>query len=87
MKIVDFLVEKLVKMLWFWSFYLLTTLISREKLSKKIWVKNSGKCWGFVKIEFLDKNLTFRIVCAFAFAVKMTLKFLLVELRWQLSQL
>ena len=22
----------------------------------------SRKCWGFVKIEFLDKNLTFRIV-------------------------
>ena len=21
------------------------------------------KIWGFVKIEFLDKNLTFRIVC------------------------
>ena len=58
-----------------------------RKIVKKIWMKNSGKCWGFVKIEFLDKNLTFRIVCAFAFAVKMTLKFLLVELRWQLSQL
>ena len=50
-------------MLWFWTFYLLTTLISREKLSKKKnLVKNSWKCWGFVKIEFLDKNLTFRIV-------------------------
>ena len=22
------------------------------------------QCWGFVKIEFLDKNLTFRIVCS-----------------------
>ena len=32
-------------------------------MAKKIWVKNSWKCWGFVKIEFLDKNLTFRIVC------------------------
>ena len=27
--------EKLVKMLWFWPFQQLTTLISREKLSKK----------------------------------------------------
>ena len=34
-----------------------------RKIVKKIWVKNSWKCWGFVKIEFLDKNLTFRIVC------------------------
>ena len=25
-------------------------------------VKNSWKCWSFVKIEFLDKILTFRIV-------------------------
>jgi len=55
--------RKLVKMLWFWTFGLLTTLISREKLSKKFWVKNSWKCWDFVKIEFLDKNLTFRKVC------------------------
>ena len=39
-------------------------MISREKLSKKkIGEKNSRKCWGFVKIEFLDNNLTFRIVC------------------------
>ena len=50
-------------MLWFWTFKLLTTLISREKLSKKIWVKNLRKCCVFFKIEFLDKNLTFRIVC------------------------
>ena len=33
-----------------------------RKIVKKIWVKNSWKCWGFVIIEFLDKNLTFRIV-------------------------
>ena len=26
------------------------------------WVKNSWKCWGFVKIDFLDKKMTFRIV-------------------------
>ena len=29
---------------------------------KKFGVETSWKCWGFVKIEFLDKNLTFRIV-------------------------
>ena len=34
-----------------------------KKCQRKCWVKNSWKCWGFVKIEFLDKNLTFRIVC------------------------
>ena len=35
-----------------------------RKIVKKNWVKNLWKCWGFVKIEFLDKNLTFRIVWA-----------------------
>merc|ERR1711860_314139 len=40
--------EKLVKMFWFWAFLLLTTLISRGKLSKIFWVKNSRKCWRFV---------------------------------------
>ena len=30
-----------------------------KNYQKKIVVKNSWKCWGFVKIEFLDKNLTF----------------------------
>ena len=42
-------------------------LISCSQLwfhEKKFWVKNSWKCWCFVKIEFLDKNLTFRIVCS-----------------------
>ena len=34
-----------------------------RKIVKKSCVKNSWKCWGFVKIEFLDKNLTFRKVC------------------------
>ena len=42
--------EKLVKMLGICTFYLLTTSILREN------------CKFFVKIEFLDKNLTFRIV-------------------------
>ena len=32
--------------------------------SKKFGVKNLWKCWGFVNIEFLDKNLTFKIVWA-----------------------
>ena len=31
-----------------------------RKIVTKIGVKNSWKCWGFVKIEFFDKNLTFR---------------------------
>ena len=51
--------EKLVKMLWLWTFLLLTTLISREKLSKNIWVKNSWKCCGFVKIEFFGQKIDF----------------------------
>ena len=34
-----------------------------KNCQKKNWVKNSWKCCGFVKIEFLEKNLTFRIVC------------------------
>ena len=33
------------------------------KFVKTFFVKTSWKCWSFVKIEFLDKNLTFRIVC------------------------
>ena len=32
-----------------------------RKLSN-LWVKNSCKCWGFVKIDFLDNNMTFGIV-------------------------
>ena len=32
-------------------------------MSKKNLGGNSLKCWVFVKIELLDKNLTFRIVC------------------------
>ena len=37
-----------------------------RKIVKKNWVKNSWKCWGLVKIEFLDENLTFRI-CNFPY--------------------
>ena len=39
---------------------------TRKIVKKKNWVKNSWKYWGFVKIEFLDKNSTFRIVCGFS---------------------
>ena len=55
--------EKLVKMLWFWTFLAVDNFDFTRKIVQKIWVENSWKCWGFVKIEFLDKNLTFRIVC------------------------
>ena len=37
---------------------------TRKIVKKKIGVKNLWKCWGFVKMKFLDKNLTFRIVCS-----------------------
>ena len=29
-----------------------------KNCQKKIWAKKSWKCWGYVKIKFLDKNLT-----------------------------
>ena len=42
----------------------LTTLISREKLSKKKFCEKLVKMsLGYVKTEFMDKNLTCRIVC------------------------
>ena len=44
-----------------WQFW-----FHEKNCQKKIWVKNSWRFWGFVKIEFLDKNLTFRIVCQIA---------------------
>ena len=34
-----------------------------RKIVKKILSEKLVKMLGFVKIEFLDKNLTFRIVC------------------------
>ena len=43
--------EKLVKQLGICTFYLLTTLISREN------------CKVLSKLNFLDKSLTFRIMC------------------------
>ena len=51
-------------MLWFWTFKLLTNLTSRftRKIVKTILGEKLVKMLGFVKIEFLDKNLTFRIV-------------------------
>merc|ERR1712004_80347 len=48
-----FLGEKLVKILWFWTFQLLTTLISREKLSKKNLCEELVKMLGFLsKLNF-----------------------------------
>ena len=45
--------------------------------TRKIVKKNLGeklvKMLGVVKIEFLDKNLTFRIVCLFNFEFVMTI--------------
>ena len=46
----------------FFGLYSCWQLWFHEKNCQKNWMKNSWKCWGFVKIEFLDKNLTFRIV-------------------------
>ena len=45
-----------------WDFLAVDNFDFTRKIVKKIWVKNSWKCWGFVNVEFLDKNLTFRIV-------------------------
>ena len=55
--------EKLVKMFRFLDFLAVDNFDFTRKIVKEIWMKNSWKCFGFVKIEFLDKNLTFRIVC------------------------
>ena len=55
-KIIDFFLgEKLVKLWWFWTFWLLTTLISREKLSKKFWVKTRENVGGLSKLNFWTK--------------------------------
>ena len=54
-KIVNFLGEKLVKMWWFWTFQLLTTLISQEKLSKKCFSREVKK----ILVEKLVKMLGF----------------------------
>ena len=58
-KIVDFFGWKTCENVVVWDFL----AVDNFDFTKKIWVKNSWKCWGFVKIEFLDKNLTFRIMC------------------------
>ena len=75
-KIVELFWWLLVKMLRFWTFKLLTTLISREKWSK-IWGEKLVKMLGIVdnfdwisrenckvlsKLTFWTKKLTFRIV-------------------------
>ena len=36
-----------------------------RKIVKQNWGEKLVKCWGFVEIEFLDKNLNFRIVQKF----------------------
>ena len=55
-KIVDFLWEKkFVKMLWFWTSGLLTTLISREKLSKNFGLKTRENVGILSKLNFWTK--------------------------------
>ena len=44
-----------------WRCFGLGLFYFTRKIVKKIWVKNSWS-WCFVKIEFLDKNFTFRVV-------------------------
>ena len=61
-KIVDFFGWKTRENVVILDFLAVDNFDFTRKIVKKIWVKNSWKCWGFVKIEFLD-NLTFRIVC------------------------
>ena len=61
-KIVDFSGWKTRENIVVLDFLAVDNFDFTRKLVKKIWVKNSWKC--FVKIEFSDKNLTFRIVCA-----------------------
>ena len=59
-KLSIFLGEKLVKMLWFLDFFAVDNFdFTRKIVKKKNWVKNSWKCWGFVKIEFLEKKFDF----------------------------
>ena len=48
---------------------------TRKIVKKKFGVKNSWKCWGFVKIEFLDNYLTFRIVCQCEFILFKSINF------------
>merc|ERR1712049_27355 len=54
-----FLGEKLVKMLWFLTVKLLTTLISREKLSKKIWGEKLVKMLGFCQNRIFGQKFDF----------------------------
>ncbi len=48
---------------------------TRKIAKKKFGMKNSRKCWGFFKIEFLDKNLTFRTVCPGIVTMQIRTKF------------
>ena len=62
-KIVDFLGWKTRENVVVLDFIAVDNFDFTRKIVKKIWLINSWKCWGYVKIEFLDKNLTFRLVC------------------------
>ena len=58
-KIVDFLGWKTRENVAVLDFLAVDNFDFTRKIVKEIWMKNSWKCFGFVKIEFLDKNLTF----------------------------
>ena len=59
--------------------------VNNFDFTRKIVKKKFGwKCCGFVKIEFLDKNLTFRIVCI---GLKVMWVWLLKWLSWPIPDL
>ena len=62
-KIVDFFGWKTRENVAVLDFLAVDNFDFTRKIVKKIWMKNSWKRWGVVKIEFLDKNLGFRLVC------------------------
>ena len=74
--------EKLVKMWWFWTFWLLTTLISREKLSKKNsgekLVKMLGFCQNWIfgqKFDFSNSVNRGDLHCTFSKALQKDVRF------------
>ena len=54
-KIVDFLGGKTRENVVVLGILAVDNFDFTRKIAKKFCVKNSWKCWGFVKIEFLDK--------------------------------
>ena len=56
-KIVDFFLWKTRENVVVLDFLAVDKFDFTRKIVKKIWVKNFWKCWGFVKIEFLDKKI------------------------------